>query len=440
MTSDALHIGNEMRLDAGVTAAQPGEVVPRGEIRGEILFLCHRIPFPPDRGDKIRSFHMLKALAQEAPVHVGCFADDERDMGFAGEMARITTSQYVVRRTRSRIVAGVAGLINRQPMLVAMYEKPQLQRWVEQILRERPISTIFAYSVQMAHFVPEKLPDGTRFLMDFVDFDSAKYAAYGQQQGGPMGWVYRREGRVLHDFERQVANRADRAFFVSDAEARMFIRSGGTEGRHIGAIENGVNLEYFHPKADFPKIEAPGWPLIVFTGQMDYRPNIEAVESFTREAMPAIRAQHPGAVFAIVGRSPTPQVEALAQLPGIIVTGSVPDVRGWLAAADVVVAPLRIARGIQNKVLEAMAMARPVVASPDAAEGIDVENGTHIIIAPDIWGEAQAVLALLEDKDGANALGKAARIRVSERYDWSATLAPLRAMVAEGEAEEALPG
>lgn len=397
--------------------------------KGEILFLCHRIPFPPDRGDKIRSFHMLKALAQDAPVHVGCFADDERDMGFAPEMAQISASQCVVMRDRPRIVAGIAGLVHRQPMLVAMYEKPELHLWVERILRERPISAIFAYSVQMAHYVPLSLPQGVRFLMDYVDFDSAKYAAYGAQQSGPMGWVYRREGRVLHDFERQVAARADRAFFVSDAEARMFVRAGGVRGERIGAIDNGVKLNYFNANADFAEIEKPGTPLIVFTGQMDYRPNIEAVESFAREAMPAIRAVHPGAIFAIVGRSPTPQVEALAQLSGVIVTGGVPDVRGWLAAADVVVAPLRIARGIQNKVLEAMAMARPVVASPEAAEGIDAENGTHLIIAPDVWGEAQAVLSLIANRDEAAALGQAARAQVEQRYDWSATLAPLRELV-----------
>jgi len=397
--------------------------------QGEILFLVHRIPFPPDRGDKIRSYNMLKAMAEIAPVHVGCFADDARDMSFADEMAEVAASQCVTMRDRSKPVAGMNGLLRGQPMLVAMYEKPELHRWVRETLATRPIKAIVAYSVQMAHYVPDDLPVSTRFMMDFVDFDSAKYAAYGAEQGGAMGWVNRREGRVLLDFEREVARRAEISTFVSDAEAQLFARMAGVEDRNVCALDNGVNLNYFNRQSDFSEIEYKEKPLLVFTGQMDYRPNIEAVESFVREALPIIRAKYQNATFAIVGRSPSPQVEALAQQPGVIVTGGVPDVRGWVAAADVVVAPLRIARGIQNKVLEAMAMARPVVASPQAAEGIDATNGEHFIVANDPQAEAEAVRALLKNPDQADALGKAARARMEERYDWAATLAPLRDML-----------
>ncbi|MGB3927420.1 MAG: glycosyltransferase, partial [Sphingobium sp.] len=167
----------------------------------------------------------------------------------------------------------------------------------------------------------------------------------------------------------------------------------------------------------------------VFTGQMDYRPNVEAVDSFARQTLPAIRSLHPNARFAIVGRNPTPQVQALGQLPGAVVTGAVPDVRGWLAAADVVVAPLRIARGVQNKVLEAMAMARPVVASPQAAEGIDARDEAHLLVAANPAEEAAKIVALLADPARAAALGRAARARMEQRYRWSATLAGLPAML-----------
>lgn len=397
--------------------------------QGEILFLVHRIPFPPDRGDKIRSYNLLKAMTEIAPVHVGCFADDTRDMSFANEMAKVTASQCVVMRDRSKPVAGLNGLLRGQPMLVAMYEKPELHRWVREVLAQRSIKAIAAFSVQMAHYVPHDLPMGTRFLMEFADFDSAKYAAYGAQQGGVMGWVNRREGRVLLDFEREVARRADISTFVSEAEARLFARTAGVEDRNVQALDNGVNLRYYNIVSDYSQIDYKEKPLIVFTGQMDYRPNIEAVESFVREALPIIRAKYENATFAIVGRNPAPQVTALARQPGVIVTGGVPDVRGWISAADVVVAPLRIARGIQNKVLEAMAMARPVVASPQAAEGIDAINGEHFIVAHDPQAEAEAVRVLLENPDQAAALGQAARARMEERYDWAATLAPLRDML-----------
>lgn len=398
---------------------------------GEILFLCHRVPFPPDRGDKIRSCHLLKRLAQVAPVHVGCFADDDRDMGFAAELAQVAASQCVLRRDRSRIVAGLTGLARRQSLLVSLFDHPELHRWVRQTLADRPIRAVFAYSAQMAHFVPVLGPD-VRFMMDFVDFDSAKYAAYGDQGRGPMAWINRREGRLLFDFERRVAARATISSFVSDAEAQLFRAATGLNSRRVVAIENGVALDYFDPAAAFapldPAVRGDG-PLLVFTGQMDYRPNMEAVDSFARDVLPAVQAVHPDARFAIVGRNPAPAVQALAARPGVIVTGGVPDVRGWLAAADVVVAPLRIARGIQNKVLEAMAMARPVIASPQAAEGIDAHDGTHLIVAADPAHEAQAVIALLSDPARAQALGAAARARVEARYRWSATLARLPDLV-----------
>ncbi|MBB6122748.1 TIGR03087 family PEP-CTERM/XrtA system glycosyltransferase [Sphingobium subterraneum] len=398
---------------------------------GEILFLCHRIPFPPDRGDKIRSYHLLQALSAIAPVHVGCFADDTRDLGFADAMAEITASQCVTMRDRSRVAAGVAGIAKGQPLLVSLYDKPDLHRWVARTMAERPIRWVVGYSVQMAHYVPA-LPEGVRFVMDFVDFDSAKYSAYGLSQRGPMGWINRREGRKLFAFERAVAQRADLSLFVSEAEAALFRAEAGFDPITVRALENGVDLGFFNPSADFPalsKEERGEGPLIVFTGQMDYRPNIEAVTHFVREALPSIRAAYPDARFAIVGRNPAPSVLALGPTPGVFVTGAVADVRGWLAAADVVVAPLRIARGIQNKVLEAMAMGRPVVASPDAAAGIDAHDGEHLLVAPDSATEAANVIALIAQRDLAGALGRAARARMEERYAWSAKLAALPAML-----------
>ncbi|MEJ7926547.1 TIGR03087 family PEP-CTERM/XrtA system glycosyltransferase [Sphingobium sp. AN641] len=397
-------------------------------MKGDILFLCHRIPFPPDRGDKIRSYNLLNALARIAPVHVGCFADDDRDMGFASDMMAISASQCVLRRDRPKVVAGLMGLAKRQPLLVALFDRPALHRWVARTIAERPIAAVVAYSAQMAHFVPT-LPVGVRFLMDFVDFDSAKYAAYGAQGRGPMAWINRREGRVLFDFERAVAARADLSTFVSEAEAALFRRASGLGPDKVRALDNGVALDFFDPAADFTAVDGGDGPLIVFTGQMDYRPNVEAAQSFARDTMPAIRAMHPQARFAIVGRNPDPAVAMLGQLPGVVVTGSVADTRGWLAAADVVVAPLRIARGVQNKVLEAMAMARPVVASRQAAEGIDAQAGEHLLVADDPAAEAAAVCALIDDPVRARAMGLAARARMDARYRWSATLSGLPAML-----------
>lgn len=398
---------------------------------GEILFLCHRVPFPPDRGDKIRSHNLLLRLCDIAPVHVGCFADDARDMGFATELGDMAESHKVIPRNNSRMLAGLKGLANGQPMLVALFDHPAMHDWARMILATRPISAVVAYSAQMAHFVP-LLAAGQRFVMDFVDLDSAKYTAYGEGQGGPLGWINRREGRVLLDFEKAVAARADVSTFVSEAEAALFRAVSGLGTDKVQPLENGVALDYFSPDAEFERLTADErgtGPLLVFTGQMDYRPNVEAVDSFAKISMPIIREAYADARFAIVGRSPTPAVEALGALPGVVVTGGVPDVRGWLAAADVVVAPLRIARGIQNKVLEAMAMARPVVASAQASEGIDVQWDRHLLVASNAGQEAALVLKLLSDPARSAELGRAARARMVERYDWSATLSGLPALI-----------
>jgi polysaccharide biosynthesis protein PslH len=214
----------------------------------------------------------------------------------------------------------------------------------------------------------------------------------------------------------------------SEAEASLF--RGRTGAANVTALGNGIDTEYYDPAAKFKKLHPifPD-PLIVFTGQMDYRPNIEAVTDFAHNAMPLIRAEHPEASFAIVGRNPTQAVSDLSMLPGVQVTGAVDDVRTWLAAADVVVAPLRTARGIQNKVLEAMAMAKPVVVSPAAAEGIVAEDGIHLHVEPDVEAEAKRVCALLGDSKAALEMGKAARTHVVAHYGWASQLAPLDAIM-----------
>jgi polysaccharide biosynthesis protein PslH len=392
----------------------------------EILFLAHRIPWPADRGDKIRSHHILKRLCEMAQVHVGTFADDERDLGFVGEMDGILASSHVELRSKPQWQAGVEALLTGQPVSLCSFGNGSMQDWVNELLESGRISHIFCFSGQMAQYVPKDF-DG-RFIMDFVDVDSAKFESYAREGNPAMRWVNAREGRLLGAFERNIAKRADSSLLVSEAEAELFrVRTGAEK---VMALGNGIDTDFYDPTAKFKKLH-PVFPdpLIVFTGQMDYRPNIEAVTDFARNAMPLIRTLHPEATFAIVGRSPTPTVSELSMLPGIQVTGAVDDVRTWLAAADVVVAPLRIARGIQNKVLEAMAMARPVVVSPSAAEGINAKNGVHFHVEPDVEAEANRVCALLGDGKSALEMGKAARAHVVAHYGWASQLASLDAIM-----------
>jgi glycosyltransferase involved in cell wall biosynthesis len=352
---------------------------------GDILFLAHRSPFPPDRGDKIRAFNVLKHLAARHRVHLVAFADDPRDLKAKKGLVPFTASRSILWRGKSRQRALVEALTQRKPASLTAFDNQAMHEVVADLLERRSIDTIYVYSGQMAQYVPAKTR--ARVIMDFCDMDSLKFADYAKASRGPMRWLMQREANLLFQFERRVARRVDASLFVSEAEAELFRKRSGAA--NVQVVENGIET-----------------------------------------VLPHIRLIHPDAVFVIVGRNPTAAVAALAKQDGVRVTGEVSDVRPWLDAAACVVAPLKIARGIQNKVLEAMAMARPVVASGPAAEGID-HDGT--ILSGDTVAEvSDAVNGLLSDARGAAAMGHKARERVQARYGWNARLALLDALIGWG--------
>lgn len=391
----------------------------------EILFLVHRAPWPPDRGDRIRSWHMFEALAKLAPVHVAALADNDADAeGARAKMAPLCKSLAIEVRKTSRPRALAEAVLRGEPVSNRLFRSKALARHVEGLIGQGRISHIVAFSGQMAQYLPARF-DGP-VLMDFVDVDSAKFGTYAEQdRRQPLHWVHRREARVLGAFEADVARHATASLFVSEAEAALFRQRNGLGRDEVRAVENGIDTDRFDPALPLEPVGHGDGSLAVFTGQMDYRPNIDAVRWFAADILPPIRRRHPAARFAIVGRAPTDEVRALAKLPGVTVTGEVPDVRPWLAAADAVVAPLLLARGVQNKLLEAMAMARPVVASAAAATGIDAAPGEHLLVADDAATMADAVGALFDDRAAAARMGQAARARMIARYGWDARMAPL---------------
>jgi polysaccharide biosynthesis protein PslH len=381
---------------------------------GDILFLAHRIPWPADRGDKIRSFHILNHLTQYGRVHVGAFADDDRDMGFVPEIQEKFASVHIEKRDKPQWRAGIEAIITGAPVSMKSFASPSMQAWVDALIRSGKISHAFVFSGQMAQYVRDDF-DG-RFIMDFVDVDSAKFESYSGQGNPVMRWINAREGKMLSAAEHAIARKAHANLFVSEAEAALFRARSGLHANSIMPLGNGIDTVSYNPAHRFTRpAAAPHGPMIVFTGQMDYRPNIEAVCDFAENVLPIIRRQHPSAQFVIVGRNPTPAVTALSGKNGVHVTG----------AANVVVAPLRIARGIQNKVLEAMAMAKAVVASAAAAEGISANDGEHFCVAHSADEEAAMVSALLSDPIKAQRMGNAARAHVEKHYSWDGQLASL---------------
>lgn len=390
-----------------------------------ILFLSHRLPYPPNKGDKIRSFHLLSHLATRHEVHVACPIGDATDLDHVASLrSRVAGVSY-------ERIDGLATMLQR-PLAIATgesvsiraFHSRKLQSQVDDLLDRLPFDCVFAFSSSMAEYCFRSRHWQGRMrrmrkLMDLIDVDSAKWADYAARSRGWRRWIYRREARLLAAYETHIATEFDTLFLVSEAE--RCVLPPGLPAQKVLALPNGVDLDYFTP-APAP---VSGAPRVVFTGVMDYWPNVEGVSWFVRDVWPAVRAMHPDARFDIVGSKPDSRVLALAEQPGVQVTGFVPDVRSYIAAAQVCVAPLRIARGVQNKVLEAMAMARAVVCTPQALEGIPAMPGSQVLVAAEASGFAVEVSRLLGAPVEAGRIGAAGRTCVEHHHRWERALAPL---------------
>lgn len=387
-----------------------------------LLFLAHRIPFPPNKGDKIRSFHLLRHLSARHAIHLGAFVDDPDDWQYRDALKPYCASIKLVplhpRRARLR---SVSGLLTGEALTLPYYRSAALARWADGLAREGTVTCGLAFSSAMAQSMPSML---ARRVLDMVDVDSDKWAQYAPTRRWPLSWIYAREARKLAAWEARVAEAFDATLLVSPEEARLLQQRAPAARDRIAAFENGVDADYFSPERDYPNPYPAGVGAVVFTGAMDYWPNVDAVTWFAEHIFPAVREAVPTAQFTIVGSRPSDAVRALARRPGVVVTGSVADVRPWLAHAACAVAPLRIARGVQNKVLEAMAMARPVVATPQAAEGIRGAPGREFDLALDEPAFVRSVAARLLSP-AANPRG---RDCILARYDWGRNVAAVDAL------------
>ena len=399
----------------------------------EILFLSHRMPFPPDRGDKIRSHHILKALAGLAPVHVATFADDDRDMSAAAELASLARSYRLVRRVKPLILAGIQSLFRHEAVSLPAFHSPEIASYVAKVLRDNRVDTIYVFSGQMGQYIPEEFAG--RVIFDFVDVDSAKFEAYAKRGSGIRSWLDGREARLLGAEEARLARRSDISLLVSAAEAALFAARLSPLDRaqcDVRALGNGIDSQLFDPAEVKPEprmLECAG-PRLIFTGQMDYAPNVEAALRVATRILPLIRARLPTASFHVVGRNPAEALLKHDGLGGCHIWGSVADMRPWLRAADLALVPLEIARGIQNKVLEAMAMSLPVVLSSAAATGIGAVAGKHFDVANGDAELAAQCTALLSQPRKAKSMGLDARRFVVQEKSWQAMLAPLSEMLA----------
>jgi sugar transferase (PEP-CTERM/EpsH1 system associated) len=394
-----------------------------------LVFLCQRLPYPPIKGERITSYNLLRHLARNYRVFVGTFIDDPADRPEVDKLRSMVEGLHVEEIAKPWAYArALPRWLLGEPISFALFRSRRLGRWLDEVAaRHQPVAIVTHSSNISAYAVDKFARDGIqpRRFLHFADVDSEKFVAYAERSRGLARWVFSTEARRVRREERRLTAGADAVAFVSDEEAQLF-RSVLEENRErVVTLPNGVDTETFDPGRRYePPFQGRG-AAFAFTGAMDYLPNIDAVTWFANEVFPAIRRALPDAQFLIVGSKPAAEVRKLGELPGVLVTGRVPSVAAYLAHAQVAVAPLRIARGIQNKVLEAMAMAMPIVVSSGALTGIRARPGEHLILAetPREW--AEACVELVRNPEEARRLGQAARKLVLDEYTWEAQFARL---------------
>ena len=396
----------------------------------DLLLLTQRMPFPPIKGEKIRQFRILQHLRQKFRVHLGCLIDDPDDRQYIGELRALCTDSFVGLMDNPAAKLGyVRGLLQGDPLSFAYFWRRDLAHWVDKVLNEVRPEVAVVCSSNMAPYVLDHPQRPGRLIIDYTDVDSDKFRAYAATMQGPKRWLYQREARLVLERDRAAARLADYGTFVTEPETALFQRLAPESAAKMRAIGNGVDAEYFTPDKAYAPLYDPGIPHFVFTGTMDYWPNIDAVTWFADAIFPRICQRINNARFMIAGANPSSDVVRLGNRPGIHVTGRVADVRPYIAHGAASVAPIRIARGIQNKVLEAMAMARPVITASPAFEGITATPGKELIVAddPEDFADMACKIALGEIDGGA--IGRAARQCVLANYSWLAQMSKFDALV-----------
>jgi sugar transferase (PEP-CTERM/EpsH1 system associated) len=385
----------------------------------KILYLAHRVPYPPNKGDKIRSYHHVRHLAQRHEVRVVAFVDEPEDERYASALREYCRDVVLIRLDkRAALLRGLRTLARGRTLSEGYFGAPEMQRAISRVAAANAFDVVWTYSSVMAQYLPAV--NAARQVADFVDVDSEKWRQYSVRGHSLLRWAYRIEAARLRGFESRVSGAVERVLFVSHAEAELF-RSFGPPTVPVEVIPNGVDTTYYRSSAP-PASERQ--PIVLFTGALDYPPNIDAVAFFVDRVLPRVREVVPEVRFVAVGHRPSRRlVRRLApHAAWARVAGSVPDVRPYFDEAHVYVAPLQAGRGVQNKVLEAMAMQVPVVASPLAVAALQVEPDRHVLVCQNPAEYAAAVITLLRGKEHCGRLVGAATELIRQRYLWSENL------------------
>ncbi|MGA8760468.1 MAG: TIGR03087 family PEP-CTERM/XrtA system glycosyltransferase [Stellaceae bacterium] len=409
--------------------------------RPAVLFLCQRLPFPPNKGEKITSFNLVRHLGQRFNVHVGTFVDTQEDASEIEGLRPYCASLHVEHIIKPWVwMPATLRWLGGLPISFALFRAPGLKTYVRTVIEQHQPVAIVTHSSNISDYALTPTPRRTVRVLHFADVDSEKFAAYAERTTKWKRWLFALEARRVRAAEARLTAGADAIAFVSDEEAALFCSVVGTRAAQIVTIANGVDAEAFDPGKPWPRPDWSDGPAFVFTGAMDYQPNIDAVVWFADTVLPRLLAVHSNVQFVIIGSNPAQAVRALASRRNVIVTGRVPDVQPYLAYAAAVVAPLQIARGIQNKVLEALAMGRPTIVSAHALTGIGTPDTTPVITADSAEAWVAACLQILDEPASAAALAARARPFVLEHFSWNARLRTLDELLSSAWPVESLDG
>jgi sugar transferase (PEP-CTERM/EpsH1 system associated) len=383
-----------------------------------ILFLCHHFPYPPDHGARIRAFHFIRHLSQTNSVTVATLAHTQQEL-IQGQGLKEYCHRVIAEVIPSRVRWGRAlrALYSSTPSSVSYFRSVSLQRQIDDLLASENFDAIIVFCAFMAQYVVAWR--GGYRILDYGDIDSAKWRDYSRYKAIPLSWAYAWEAAKLRNYERRIARHFHHCAVISRGELEEFQRF--ETGVPCAIIPNGVDTEYFV----YDKRNTNGGSTIVFLGRMDYFPNVDGISYFVKEIFPLIRQKLPRVELCIVGSDPTKSVRDLVRVPNVSLTGYVPDVRCYLRNAAVSIAPLRIARGTQNKILEAMAMGIPTVATPEAAKGIQGVPGRDFLVAADPKSFANEVIQIIENAPLRKTLAESGRFQIEQVHTWDSSVAIL---------------
>ena len=396
-----------------------------------ILYLVHRLPYPPNKGDKITSFNLLKYLSKRYKIYLACFIDDQEDWQYAEHVESFCEdSCFIDLHPKQAKILSIRGLFTGEALSIPYYRSKKLQSWVDTAITQNNIDSVLIFSGVMAQYVSGKLESDIRTVLDLEDVDSDKWRLYAKDHQWPMSWLYQRESERLFAFEKAMADEFDVTVLVSKEEADFFKQLAPALSDKIVNRVQGVDSEFFSLEHHYDNPYPDNALVLTFTGAMDYWPNVNAAVWFAKQVFPEIKKHFKQAIFYIVGMNPTDEVLQLADTQTIFVTGSVDDVRPYIAHSALTVVPLRLARGIQNKVLEAMAMERPILATSNALQGIVSFPDFTPLVADDEKTLAEGAIAILSGAIKQDE--KAGRVCVLEHYNWDTNLRRIELLLTDG--------